>query len=126
MKKKKILVVDDEPDMVKALQIRLEQAGYQVITAYEGESGLDKTREEKPDLVILDIMMPVMDGFQVCEKIKSDPSIKGIPVIMLTAKTMGDDFDKAMEKKADWYITKPFDDKHLLRRIKGLLQEDET
>ena len=91
MGKKTILIVDDEPELVKALQIRFEEEGFRVITAYDGSNGLEKTRTEKPDLVILDIVMPVMDGYQVCETIKNDPATKNIPVVMLTAKSMGDD-----------------------------------
>lgn len=125
MEKKKILVIDDEPGIVKVLQIRLEQAGYKVVSAYDGESGLLKMKEEKPDLIVLDIMMPGMDGYQVCEEIKTDPSTENIPVIILTAKNMGDDFDMAMEKRADWYITKPYNDEHLLKRIDGLIRKNE-
>jgi two-component system alkaline phosphatase synthesis response regulator PhoP len=121
METKKILIVDDEADIVKALQIRLEREGYAIITAYDGENAIKKVKEEKPDLIILDIIMPKMDGLQVCEILKNTLSTQNIPIIMLTAKSMGSDFDAAMDKKADWYIVKPFNFEHLLRRIKGLL-----
>jgi len=120
---KKILIIDDEAEVVKVLQICLEQHGYKVITGYNGESGLKKAKDEVPDLVILDIMLPDMDGYQVCERLKSDPSTKDIPVIMLTVKSMGEDIEKALEKKADWYIVKPYDEKYLLKKIDYLLQK---
>jgi DNA-binding response OmpR family regulator len=120
---KKILIIDDEAEVVKVLQICLEQHGYKVVTSYDGENGLKKVKSENPDLVILDIMLPDMDGYQVCEKIKADPSTKDIPVIMLTVKSMGEDVEKALEKKADWYIVKPYDEKYLLKKIDYLLQK---
>ena len=121
METKKILVVDDEANIVKALQIRLEREGYIIVSAYDGESAIEKAKEEKPDLIIMDIIMPNMDGLQACEILKKDSLTQNIPIIMLTAKSMGKDFEMAMDKKADWYIVKPFNFEHLLRRIKGLL-----
>ncbi len=119
--KKKILVVDDNSQAVEMLTMILEDNGFNVIKAYEGESGLLKTREQKPDLIILDIRLPDIDGFQVCEEIKNDPDVFHIPVVMLTGKDKGDDFDKAMNKKADWYIIKPYDVGHLLKVVDKLL-----
>jgi DNA-binding response OmpR family regulator len=107
---------------VKALQIILEKNGYQVIIAYDGSTGFAKVKEEKPDLVLLDIMLPDMDGYQVCELIKKDPALHKIPVMMLTAKAMGDDVEKALEKRADWYITKPFEHKYLLKKIEEFVK----
>ena len=119
--KKNILVVDDNSQAVEMLTMILEDNGFNVIKAYEGESGLLKTREQKPDLIILDIRLPDIDGFQVCEEIKNDPDVFHIPVVMLTGKDKGDDFDKAMNKKADWYIIKPYDVGHLLKVVDKLL-----
>lgn len=121
MTNKTILAVDDDPNIVKLVQITLELNGFNVITAYNGKSGLEKTIEQMPDLILLDIDMPEMNGLQVLEEIKNNPSTAAIPVIMLTARTMGDDFEKAMERKADWYIAKPFKKDHLLEKINYLI-----
>jgi len=121
MENKKILIIDDEPDLVKTLQIRLETAGYTIITAYEGHTGLKKAREEKPDLIILDIMLPGMNGYETCDKLKSDPLTHKIPVIILTSKNMGDDLEQAFEKKADWFMVKPFDSGYLLKIVKKII-----
>jgi two-component system alkaline phosphatase synthesis response regulator PhoP len=123
----KILVVDDEPDMVEMIKTALEGASHRVITAYNGQEGLDKAREEKPDAIVLDIMMPVKDGFVACKELKEDPALKDIPVLILTAvsehfantryaKSMGLDLD------AEDYIDKPVDPKLLLVRLKKLLK----
>lgn len=119
--KKKILIVDDNPQSVEMLQIILEDEGFAVITAYVGEIGLKKATEEKPDILILDIMLPGMDGYQVCEAVKNNPDTGNIPIIMLTGKDMGDDFEKAMEKRADWYVVKPYNIEHLLGVIRKLI-----
>jgi len=121
--KRKVLIVDDNEQAVEMLQIILEEEGYDIISAYVGEIGLKKASEEKPDIVILDIGLPGMDGYQVCEKIKSDPATAEIPVIMLTGIDMVDDFERAMEKKADWYIVKPYNVDHLLRTMEKLIDE---
>ena len=120
---KKILIIDDDPEVIKVLKLQLEKGGYEVVDALDGDAGLIKVNEGKPDLVLLDIMMPKMDGYNVCEKIKDNPSIKNIPVIMLTAKNMGDDVELALEKKADWYIAKPYDIKYLLKKIDELIKQ---
>ena len=115
---KKVLIIDDSVDTVEMLEMILKDEGYDVIIAYVGEIGVKKAKEENPDLIILDVMLPGIDGFQVCEKIKSDPDTKDIPIIMLTGKDMGDDFDKA----ADCYIKKPYDIEHLLKVFDKLLR----
>ena len=124
----KILVVDDEPDMVEMIKAALEGASYQVITAYNGQEGLDKARKEEPDAIVLDIMMPVKDGFVACKELKGDPALQNIPVLILTAvsehfantryaKSMGLDLD------AEDYIDKPIDPKLLLVRLDKLLKK---
>jgi DNA-binding response OmpR family regulator len=120
---KKILVVDDETELLKALSIRLETSGYEVITASDGQEGLEKAKSLNPDLIVLDILMPKMDGYEVCRMLKFDEKYKSIPVIMLTAKTQ--DIDKAMGKKvgANDYITKPFETQDLIDKIKKYLGE---
>ena len=123
MAKEKILIVDDDHDVVEILRSLLSYKGFTVVAVYDGASALSKVKEEKPDLVVLDIMMPGMDGYNVCETIKTDPETKNIPVIMLTAKDMFGDVEKALEKKADWYIAKPYDSKYLVDKINQFLSK---
>lgn len=121
-KKHKVLIVDDEPDFVELLQLRLESEGYEVITAAEGKEGLEKAREVNPDVILLDVMMPKMDGYQVCRFLKFDEAYHNIPIIMLTAR--GQERDKAVGRDvgADAYITKPFENEELLVKMKELLK----
>lgn len=119
--KKKILVVDDEKDLVETLVFRLEALGYEALTAYNGQEGLDKARSEKPDLILLDVMMPVMDGYQVCRMLKFDEEFKSIPIIMLTARGQDKDKKTGSDVGADDYVTKPFDSADLTARIKKLI-----
>lgn len=119
--KKTILIVDDDANMVKTVQILLELNEYKIITAYDGSKALEKVVSEKPDLIVLDIDIPELDGYEVLERIKENPALRNIPVIMLTAKSSGADFDRAMEMKADWYIAKPFESMHLVDKIRSLI-----
>ncbi len=121
---KKILVVEDEPELVKALDVRLRSQGYEVITAFDGEEGLRKAREESPDLIILDLMLPKMDGFKVSRMLKFDERYAHIPVIMLTAKSEREDKALGKETGADEYITKPFEWEHLSKVVKSHLGEE--
>jgi len=123
MNDKTILIADDDPAIVKLLQTILEMNKFNVISTYDGRAALDKAKELNPDLIILDIDMPEMNGLEVLEEVKNNPSTQTIPIIMLTARTMGDDFEKAMEKNADWYIAKPFRKEHLLEKIALLLEK---
>ena len=125
MTKLKILVVDDEQEWLTLTGKILEHAGYEVIFSKSGRDALQKARTLKPDLIILDVKMPVMDGYEVCSILKSDPDLRNIPVVMLTVMDMGKDFEKAMDKKADGYVTKPFSEKHLLKPLRMLLREKE-
>jgi DNA-binding response OmpR family regulator len=120
---KKILVIDDEPELSKAIAIRLKASGYDVITAQDGVEGLEKAKSSKPDLIVLDILMPKMDGYEVCRLLKFDEKYKSIPIIMLTAKAQ--DIDRAIGKKvgADDYLTKPFETQDLIGKIKKYLGE---
>jgi DNA-binding response OmpR family regulator len=120
---KKILIVDDEPDAVLMLTMRLEANGYAVISAADGEKGLEKARSEKPDLILLDVMMPKIDGYQVCRLLKFDKNFRHIPIIMITARTQDEDKKVARDTGADAYITKPYEAKELLATIKNLLKE---
>ena len=121
---KKILVVEDEPELVKALEVRLKSQDYEVITALDGEEGLRKARKENPDLIILDIMIPKMDGYKVSRMLKFDESYKHIPIIMLTAKSEREDKALGEETGADEYITKPFEWEHLAGVVKKHLGEE--
>lgn len=123
MPAKKILVVDDEPDAVVLLSIRLKSCGYDVISAPDGKACLKKAVEENPDLIILDILMPEINGLEVCRCLKKSDRTKDIPVIMLTAK--GSDTDKVVGRVigADYYIAKPFNPEDLLSKMKTALAE---
>lgn len=121
MIKGKILVVDDEINITQILEFSLGAEGYEVITALNGEEAIDKARREQPDLIILDIMMPKIDGYEACRILKANPLTKSIPVVLLTAK--GRDIDKRLgyEVGATDYIVKPFSPNKLIGRIHELL-----
>jgi len=120
--KRRILVVDDIHENVEILQARLEAQGYEVVTAYDGEEALRKMSETSPDLVLLDVMMPKMDGFQVCRAIKSSPQTEMLPVIMVTARTDTSDIVKGFEVGADDYLTKPYNQQELQARVRSMLR----
>jgi two-component system alkaline phosphatase synthesis response regulator PhoP len=122
--REKILIVDDEVDALTALKVALESDGYNVIEALDGFEGISKAKSETPDVILLDIMMPGMDGFEVCRRLKSDPQLSSIPVIMLTAKGEVDDKVEGLEMGADDYVTKPFNLKELKARIKSVIRRN--
>jgi two-component system alkaline phosphatase synthesis response regulator PhoP len=121
MSKGKILVVDDEIYIVHILDFSLGMEGYEVITALDGEQALERMKSERPDLVVLDIMMPKLDGYEVCKSIKSNPATKQTPVILLSAKGRNVDQKLGFDVGADDYITKPFSPRKLVERINQLL-----
>ncbi len=121
---KRILVVDDEVQLVEMVKIRLEANGYNVLAAYDGQEALDKARKEKPDLIVLDLMLPKLDGYKVCRMIKFDDKYKNIPIILFSARAQESDKEMGIQVGADAYITKPFEPKVLLSKIKELLGED--
>ena len=125
MDKKKILVVEDEADLVKAIELRLTKEGFDVITSLDGEDALKKARTENPDLLILDLMLPKIDGYKVCRLLKFDQKYKDVPVIMLTARVEERDRNLGMEMGADEYITKPFEWDNLLGKILNFLPREE-
>ncbi|MCS6861832.1 MAG: response regulator [Abditibacteriales bacterium] len=118
---KKILVADDEPPVVQIIRANLELEGYQVVTAYDGVQALEKAKAEQPDLLILDIMMPRMDGFDVLDALKEDARTENLPVIMLTALNEIDHMDRAARKGSYCYLTKPFEPMELLMIVRRLL-----
>lgn len=120
---KKILLVDDERNLNDIVAMRLKCNNYEVITAYDGQDGLDKARKENPDLIIMDLMLPKMDGYKVCGLLKKDSRYSRIPIIMFTARAQEEDMDMAKEVGADDYIVKPFDAEALLTKVKELLKE---
>lgn len=123
MDKKRILVIEDEAELVKAVEIRLKSANYEVLVAYDGQEGLEKVKKENPDLIILDLMLPKVDGFKVCRALKFDDKYKHIPIILFTARAQENDKKLGKDVKADAYITKPFDHEALLDKIKELIQK---
>ncbi len=121
---KKIFIIEDELDFLSTLRERLEFEGFVVATAVDGEEALRKIPEEKPDLILLDIMLPEMNGYQVCRELKSNPETETIPVVVVTAKSQESDKFWAKETGADDYVTKPFEMEELLQIIRDNLQED--
>jgi len=120
--KQKILVVDDEPDAVELIEFNLKQAGYDVVTAGDGATALKKARELLPSLVILDIMLPEVDGFEVCKLLRRDAATAVIPILMLTAKAAEIDRVLGLELGGDDYVTKPFSPRELILRVKKILE----
>ena len=119
---KKILVVDDERHIVRLVQVNLERAGYEILTAYDGVEALEKVKSESPDMVVLDVMMPRMDGFEVLKNLQADPSYQDIPVIMLTAKAQDADIFKGWASGVSSYLTKPFNPRELLVFVERIFQ----
>jgi len=123
---KKILVIDDLPENVFMLQDRLEHEGFEVLTAYDGYTGIDKAKSELPDLILLDIMMPDITGLEVCKILVNEPTTKEIPIILVTAKSGAEDTKEGLEAGAFDYIKKPFNRIELLARVKSALKLSEA
>ncbi len=123
MSQKKILVVDDEVDLVETIRFPLEMEGFNVLVSYNGEDALNQARKEKPDLILLDLMLPKLDGYKVCRLLKFDERYKDIPILMLTAKTQEKDKLLGKETGANEYITKPFDIDDLMKKVKAYLSK---
>jgi two-component system alkaline phosphatase synthesis response regulator PhoP len=123
MSAKKILVVDDEVDLVETVRFPLEMEGYHVLVSYNGEDALNQARKENPDLILLDLMLPKLDGYKVCRLLKFDDRYKHIPILMLTAKTQERDKILGIETGANEYITKPFEMDDLLKKVKAYLSK---
>ncbi|WP_407355558.1 response regulator transcription factor [Methanolobus sp. WCC5] len=123
--RQKILIVDDEMDALLALKVALQAEGYNVVEAKDGHEAIVKVHSEVPDVILLDLMIPQIDGFEVCRQLKSDPIYSHIPVIMLTARGEIDDKVEGIELGADDYVTKPFNLKELKARIKMVLRRNQ-
>lgn len=121
MSKTRILIVDDEPSIVKMVAKRLEVEGFDVLVAMDGQEGLDKAQTESPDLIILDLMLPKVNGYEVCSQLKQDARFQKIPIMLFTAKTQARDEQLGKECGANAYIRKPFQGKELVDTIRALL-----
>jgi len=122
---KTILIIEDEKDIVDLIEYHLKQAEFSLMKAYDGASGLEMAKKEKPDLIILDLMLPEMEGKDVCRALKSNPLTQSIPILMLTAKAEEIDRIIGFELGADDYVTKPFSPRELVLRIKAILRRKE-
>lgn len=124
--KQKVLIVDDEPDALELVKVNLTNAGFFVATAEDGEEALKKARSLNPDLILLDVMLPLVDGLEVCKILRRDDATRDIPIIMLTAKAAEIDRVLGLELGADDYVTKPFSPRELVLRVKALLRRGKT
>ena len=121
--KARVLVVDDEPDLIRILEFGLKAAGYHVETASDGQEGLKKARELKPDIILLDLMLPKLDGYKVCRLLKFDERYKQIPIMILSARTQEGDQNLAHEMGANRFLTKPYEFAEILQHIQALLKQ---
>ncbi|MGI5819014.1 MAG: response regulator transcription factor [Armatimonadota bacterium] len=122
---KKILVVDDERHIVRLVEVNLTRAGYDIETAYDGVEALEKVKDTNPDMIVLDVMMPRMDGFEVLKRLQADPKTQDIPVIMLTAKAQDADIFRGWSSGVSSYLTKPFNPRELLTFVERIFQSME-
>jgi DNA-binding response OmpR family regulator len=118
---KRVLIADDEPNIVASLEFLMEQAGYEVKVAANGQEALELAASFRPDLVLLDVMMPGKNGYEVCQSLKSDPATRAVKVVMLSAKGRDVEVAKGLELGADAYVTKPFSTRDLVAQIRGML-----
>lgn len=121
---KKILVVDDEPHLLLLMEARLKASGYEVLTATDGQTALEMAKKQNPDLMILDLMLPKMDGYKVCALLKKDMRYSRIPIILFSARAQQEDMKMGEEAGADAYITKPFEPKRLLAKMEELISKE--
>lgn len=117
----KILIADDEQNIVISLEFLMKREGFEVTVANDGEEALERIRGDRPDLVLLDVMMPRKTGFEVCQAVKSDPALQGVKILMLTAKGRDTEVAKGLAMGADAYMTKPFSTRELVAKVKSLL-----
>jgi DNA-binding response OmpR family regulator len=119
--KPRILIVDDEADLVSVLRMGLEIAGFEVVEAGDGEEGLRRARQERPDLIVLDLMLPKLDGYKVCRALKFDERYKAIPIVILSARSADSDRRLALDMGADQFVSKPYDMNDLISKIRQRL-----
>ena len=117
----RILIVDDEPNIVLALELLMKREGYEIRTVGDGEKAVEAAAAFRPDLILLDVMMPRMDGYEVCQRIRADDSLKGVFIVMLTAKGREVEREKGLALGADLYITKPFSTREVVRKVREML-----
>lgn len=117
----KVLVVDDDPVIQRLLQVNFEMEDYEVVTAGDGAEGLERARADKPDVVLLDVMMPKMNGIEVAKALRADPDTAELPIVMLTAKAQAADIQAGKDVGVDVYVTKPFDPLELIETVRDLL-----
>ena len=122
----RILLVDDEPSIIKMVSKRLGVEGYEVLVAMDGQEGLDKAQAERPDLVILDLMLPRLNGYEVCARLKEDPAWRKVPVLLFSAKVQPKDEALGKQCGADGYLRKPFQGQELMDRVRALLAATPT
>lgn len=121
---KKVLIADDEPNIVISLEFLLRREGYEVVVAQDGVQALAVVRAERPDLAILDVMMPHRNGFEVCQDLRQDPEFKDLRIMMLTAKGRDTEVSKGLALGADVYMTKPFSTRELIAKVKALIERE--
>jgi DNA-binding response OmpR family regulator len=117
----RVLIVDDDPVILRLLQINFRLEGYEVDTATRGEEALERARSDRPDVVVLDVMMPGIDGWEVCRRLKETPEARNIPIIFLSARAQDEDRERGYALGVDEYVTKPFDPSHLVEIVRRLL-----
>jgi len=122
---KRVLIADDEPNIVMSLEFLMQRAGYEVQVAANGEDALRMATDHHPDLMLLDVMLPKMSGYEVCQKVRADPDCEAVKIIMLTAKGRDTEVAKGLAIGADAYVTKPFSTKDLLTQVRQILGEEE-
>ena len=120
---KKVLIADDEQNIVISLEFLMKREGYQVEVANDGEEAVRRIRASRPDLVLLDVMMPKKSGFEVCQEVKSDPALGGVRILMLTAKGRDTEVAKGLALGADAYMTKPFSTRELVDKVRSMLEQ---
>ena len=118
---KRVLIVDDEPNIAISVDFLMRREGFEVLVAHDGEEGLARIRADRPDIIVLDVMMPTLDGFEVCKAVRSDPTLTGVRILMLTAKGRAAEITKGLALGADAYIPKPFSTRELVAKVKELL-----
>lgn len=117
----RILIVDDEPNLVLALELLMKREGYEIHTAEDGEKAIAAAENLRPDVILLDVMMPKVDGYEVCQRLRAQPALKDVAIVMLTAKGREVEREKGMALGADLYITKPFSTREVVRKVKEVL-----